>query len=461
VDVALDDAQRAIVALPHGRSTLVLGEAGHGKTTVALHRLAHLVKSAPRRYRAVVIVPTEPLRALLAPECARLGADVPVMTYDGWAAKEARRAFPDLPKRESTDATAAVIRFKRDPALSAAFDPIVARGKDTRHRDLLHLFGDTALLDVVSRASARPYDGASLSDVIEHTKVQFGKTTEEAFSHVTDKKRLVAVDRLALDAGTPTGDARTVDAEDYAVMFELERLRAERRGRDAIAPRAYDCIVLDEAQELAPLELALVGRSLAPRGTLVVAGDADQQVDPAVTFTSWERTMLDLRCEDYARSVLSIGYRCPPRVVALARHVLSASRPPPRDQVVAQFLARAPLVQELARALSRESNARANVAIICRTQIVARRFADALRAHVPCRLVLGEPFFPGAGISVTWVGDVKGLEFDHVVVPDLDATSYPDTHEARRALYVAVTRARVDVTLACAGEPSAIVARGA
>jgi hypothetical protein len=459
VDVTLDRAQREIVELPRGRNALVLGEAGHGKTTVALYRLAHLVKSAARRYRAIVIVPTEPLRALLAPACAKLGADVPVVTYDAWAAKQARRAFADLPKRESTDATAAVIRFKRDPALAAALSEIAARGASTRHRDLLHLFGDTALLDRVSGASARPYDRAALGDVLEHTKVQFGKTTEEAFAHVTDKRKLVAVDRLALDVGTPTADAGTIDVEDYAVLFELDRLRAIRRRAKPVAPRAYDCIIIDEAQELAPLELALVGRSLAPKGTLVVAGDADQQVDPAVTFTSWEHSMRDLRCDDYARSVLSIGYRCPPRVVALARHVLDATRPAPEGRELARFDARAALVAELGRAIERlqEKDERANVAIVCRTQLAARRFADDLRAHVPCRLVLGEAFFPGPGVSVTWVGDVKGLEFDHVVVPDLDAASYPDTRESRRALYVAVTRARVDVSLGCVGNASPVV----
>jgi superfamily I DNA/RNA helicase len=459
VDVTLDRAQRAIVELPRGRNALVLGEAGHGKTTVALYRLAHLVRNSARRYRAIVIVPTEPLRALLAPACAKLGADVPVMTYDAFAAKQARRAFPDLPKRESTDATAAVIRFKRDPALAASLTEIAARGAKTRHRDLLHLFGDTVLLDRVSLASARPYDRAALGDVLEHTKVQFGKTTEEAFSHVTDKKRLVAVDRLALDVGTPTADAGTIDVEDYAVLFELDRMRAERRRAAPIAPRAYDCIIVDEAQELAPLELALVGRSLAPKGTLVVAGDADQQVDPAVTFTSWDQTMRDMRCDDYARSVLSIGYRCPPRVVALARHVLDAASPPPEEREVARFDTRASLVAELGRAIDRlqDDDGRENVAIVCRTQLAARRFADDLRAHVPCRLVLGEAFFPGPGVSVTWVGDVKGLEFDHVVVPDLESASYPDTREARRALYVAITRARVDVSLGCAGVPSSIV----
>ena len=79
-------------------------------------------------------------------------------------------------------------------------------------------------------------------------------------------------------------DAGTVDVEDFAALFELDRLRAELRGARAEHPRRYDALVIDEAQELAPLELKLLGRCVAAGGTLVVAGDAGQQVDATACF---------------------------------------------------------------------------------------------------------------------------------------------------------------------------------
>ena len=36
---------------------------------------------------------------------------------------------------------------------------------------------------------------------------------------------------------------------------------------------------------------------------------------------------------------------------------------------------------------------------------------------------------------------IKGLEFDYVVIPDLDMAHYPDKPDARRTLHVAATRA--------------------
>src|SRR5258708_6430032 len=83
------------------------------------------------------------------------------------------------------------------------------------------------------------------------------------------------------------------------------------RRRPARSPRRYDILVIDEAQEMAPLELALIGRSLAPGGTLVVAGDVHQQTDPTTAFLDWHATMRELGCDDYASVTLEVGYRCP------------------------------------------------------------------------------------------------------------------------------------------------------
>jgi DNA helicase-2/ATP-dependent DNA helicase PcrA len=465
-DVVLDSAQRTAVDLPHGRSLLVLGEAGHGKTTVAIHRLAHLVRTAKGRFRAVVIVPTEGLRVLLETIAKELHVDVPVVLYDRWAAKQARRVFPDAPKRTSGDATAGIIAFKRDPALRVALRELAdrpigiidddedARPVETDARagrgDLQHLFGDRALMEKVAAASTRPPSKAAFEELLEHTFVQFNPTSEESLAHV-DEKRLKTVDRLTLDGGTPMADAGTVDVEDFAVLFELDRMRAERLGQTPSQPREYDCIVLDEAQEIAPLELALIGRSLSEGGSLVVAGDADQQLE--VGFSSWEETMRELGCADYERRVLELGYRCPPAVVALAHRILG--RGEATDARVASFESEGRLASWLVETL--DATDEGNTAIVCRTALAARRISHALGRETTHRLVLDGDFVRGAPCYVTSVDQVKGLEFDVVIVPDVSAAAYLDTPASRRALYVAVTRARRTVDLACVGDASSIV----
>jgi hypothetical protein len=337
-DVTLDSAQRSVVDLPPDRAVLVLGDAGYGKTSVALHRMARVLRERARNGRAAILVPSAGLVALLQPLVRRLGLDVEVRTYDVWAAREARRAFRDLPKRESRDARASVLRVKRDPALRPLLAELASeppgRIDDDRdaprvrtrafaqRADLQHLFGDALRMRRLRALSAHALSERAIEEVLEHTRVQFSRTTEDAWSHVTDRERLVAVDRLALDEGTPDEDAASVDIEDFAVLFALDAMRAARAGQSATAPRAYDCILLDEAQELAPLELELVGRALRPERALIVAGDADQQMDPTAFFQGWDGVMAELGRPQHARAALEVSYRCPPEVVRLARTLL-------------------------------------------------------------------------------------------------------------------------------------------
>jgi hypothetical protein len=477
IDVELDPAQKDAVVLPSDRSVLLLGEAGHGKTTVALHRLRHLTESASGSFRAAVIVPTEGLRRLIQPLLRRLGVDIEARLYDEWAKEQAEASFPDIPDVESQNATAGVIRIKRDPALRTVLArlakrragranddkeaPRVPSKAHVRHGDLQHLFGDRALMEQVASTSRQRITRAAVDEVLEHTHVQFSDRTEKEYAHVVDRKRLIAVDRRAIDEGTPLEDAATIDAEDYAVLFELDRLRAARRHESPTAPRPYDCILLDEAQEFAPLELALIGRSLSPTGTLIVAGDADQQVDPDVAFTGWEQTMTELGVDAYEKVVLEVGYRCPPGVARLGRSVLGRPAPvtagdargPTIAPVFRRFDNELLLVEWLAgelRELTRRDR-RATACVICRSPLVARRIAGTLRFGVAASLVLDGRFTFGPAAHVTTVEQVKGLEFDYVVVPDVSASAYPDDAASRRALYVAATRARHQLVLAAVG----------
>jgi DNA helicase IV len=84
---------------------------------------------------------------------------------------------------------------------------------------------------------------------------------------------------------------------------------------------------------------------------------------------------------------------------------------------------------------------------------------ESISRGLPARLVRGGDFSFGPGVEVTEVAEVKGLEFDTVVVPDACAAAYPDTPESRRALHVAATRARRRLWVVSPGAPSPILPR--
>jgi DNA helicase-2/ATP-dependent DNA helicase PcrA len=100
------------------------------------------------------------------------------------------------------------------------------------------------------------------------------------------------------------------------------------------------------------------------------------------------------------------------------------------------------------------------VALIARHPGQADAWFTALaRAEVPLlRRVRRQDFVFQPGVDVTDVTQVKGLEFDYVILLDVNATSYPDTLEARHLLHIGATRATHQLWLICTGAPSPLVA---
>jgi len=80
------------------------------------------------------------------------------------------------------------------------------------------------------------------------------------------------------------------------------------------------------------------------------------------------------------------------------------------------------------------------------------------RAEVPqLRRVRRQDFAFAPGVDVTDVGQVKGLEFDYVILLDVNATSYPDTVEARHLLHIGATRATHQLWLVSTGPVSPLL----
>ena len=491
----LDPEQQAAVDLPADTSLVIDGEAGVGKTLVALFRIAALARrahAASRRFRALMLVPTEGLRRLVRilaerlqidlagedprPAGSAVGGPTPrgpaaptarleVSVVDDWLIERARAAFPGLPKRTSEDAAAQVIALKRHPAVRAALGDFVD-WKPPRVNDLddklarsrarlLHLFGDQGRLERVVAASAGALPARAIAATMAHTRIQFETTTERRFAHV-DADRLVALDGKRLDAGTPTNDVHTFDAEDVPVLFELAR-----RGALPLRPLAdYDHIVVDEAQLRAPMELAAIGDALAPRGTVTLAGDHRQASDETAWFAGWAAARAELRRARWSETTLAVTYRSVPAISAFARAIIEGAPrvpdEPPGDPAV--WASRCPGALAQAAALAWHLDALITrdpwreICVIARTPVHARRLHAELSRGLDPTLVLDGDFRFGPGIVVTTATAISGLEFDAVVIPDLSPAFYPAPSsesssagrggELGRALYVAATRAR-------------------
>jgi DNA helicase IV len=105
-----------------------------------------------------------------------------------------------------------------------------------------------------------------------------------------------------------------------------------------------------------------------------------------------------------------------------------------------------------------EREPRASVAVVAHAPEVARSIHRLLADLPEARLALDGRFTFRPGVDLTDVANVKGLEFDYVVVPDASIRAYPDSEDARRRLHVAVTRAAHQLWIAAPGTPSPLIA---
>ena len=271
---------------------------------------------------------------------------------------------------------------------------------------------------------------------------------------------------IGIDGQRTEDDQPLLDADDLAIL-----LRANQLARPGEASLAH--LFVDEAQDLSPMKLAaLVGQTrFSPTRlpSLTLAGDTAQKLFLDNGFGDWRAVLAHLGLDHVAIEPLRIAYRSTCEILELARFAMG---PLPIDVPAEanrrgapveafRFSAVGAAVAFLAEALrdlaGREP--RATVALLARYPEQADRCFDGLRrAEVPAlRRVRAQEFNFRPGIDVTDVRQVKGLEFDYVVMLDTNASSYGTDDESRHLFHIGVTRAAHQLWLLVTGTPSPLV----
>jgi DNA helicase IV len=209
-------------------------------------------------------------------------------------------------------------------------------------------------------------------------------------------------------------------------------------------------LVLDEAQDLSPMQLRAVGRRCST-GSATVLGDVAQGTTPWAT-PSWEASLRHLGKPDATVSVLDRGFRVPRTVLDFASRLLptiapglapaTSVRESPGDLdlvAVAPGELFAATVAACEEALGRDGS----VGVIVADADAARVAAALAAAAVPARRLDDDPDLAGVRVAVVPATLAKGLEFDSVVVvePAAIVAADPLEWQGLRRLYVCLTRA--------------------
>jgi DNA helicase IV len=233
--------------------------------------------------------------------------------------------------------------------------------------------------------------------------------------------------------------------------------RPRRNGKisEADETRLYGHIIIDEVQDLTPMQLRMATRR-SLNGAMTVVGDLAQGTGSFAPH-SWSEILKYLpdKREPQVFS-LSVGYRIPEEIMALADRVMRAVSPalhPPRSVRQGNFpplIARAGSGDELLNEVVNHTRqileviGDGNVAVIC-PDSMADAVSSALSfAHVDHGRANNTAL--DTRLTVVPVSLIKGLELDGVVV--VEPSAIVDAQEnGLRVLYVALTRATQRLTV--------------
>ncbi|HEY3185203.1 MAG TPA: UvrD-helicase domain-containing protein [Gaiellaceae bacterium] len=196
-------------------------------------------------------------------------------------------------------------------------------------------------------------------------------------------------------------------------------------------PKTYGHVIVDEAQDLTPMQLRMIARRTRD-GALTILGDVAQGTGP-ISYRRWEDVLPHLPRGDEAEvEELKHAYRVPREIMELALPLLAAIAPDVEPPIAYRTGADPPTIRRV-----EEEHLLAEA--YHEAESLARE-EGLLALIVPDELIEGadEDAHLFEGIPVLTPRQSKGLEFDHVIVvePALVAAH----EQGLRELYVALTR---------------------
>ena len=481
--------QDEIVRAGAEQTICVQGAPGTGKTAVGLHRAAWLLYAFRDRLARSGVLVIGPNRAFLE----HIGAVLPALGEVAVGHTTIEELVASVPVR-GTDPTetavlkgdarlAEVLRYAVWSAVQPATEPLVVPRGVRKWR--VPAYEVNEILDELRSRGVR-YDAARqmLPQRLAHAVLlKMEAAGDSPDDRVQDQVARSAVVRKYASSLWPALDAKAVLFSLLSDPEELERHSTDLLSDDERRILVWDNpprskgsarwsradavlldelgdhlartpslghVVLDEAQDLSPMQLRAVGRRCST-GAATVLGDIAQGTTPWAT-DSWESSLHHLGKPGSHVEVLDRGFRVPASVIEYAAQLLPHMAPglgspvsvrdnPGRLDLVPTDTAT--LHGRVAEVVAAELEEPGSIGVIAPDAMVEAVSKSLQRSGID-HGVLGQDHGDiDHQVDVVPATVAKGLEFDRVVVvePAAIAAAEPDERTGLRRLYVVLTRA--------------------
>jgi DNA helicase-2/ATP-dependent DNA helicase PcrA len=455
--------QFQVITRPDAGVVLLRGRAGSGKTTVALHRIAYLHFQDARRFRPermLVVMFNKALQTYISRVLPELGVEgVPVETFHGWAGRQLRNGGIPLEFRAGISPNLA--RLKRHPAIGALLSAHIDKLGEKSAEWVREQVAEKALWDQLSgsgfakMAAFRKQQGEGgwwarlRSRLQDHPRDLYGLFEDEDLCKKLLPKDLHPLLGAARKHQSECAVQRVLDWEDAALLLRIGQIKKQADpGIPCAWAGLYSHMVIDEAQDLSTVEIEVLVDAVDAGRSVTIAGDPAQKILSDAQFEGFEQLLSRLSGQHTVRlDALAVGHRSTRPIMQLALAALgqgNAGDPAiiaARDGAPVQWIEGADIEKQAILALNeyRKLHPTALVAVLAKGKTAADTWARRLEAGgvQGVRRVSRADFSFQPGVVVSNVHQVKGLEFDGVVVVEPAEFGENDRH----LLHVAITRA--------------------
>lgn len=485
---------------------LVAGIAGSGKTSVLLQRIAYLFyqqRGTLDPSEVFLVTPNQVFRRYIDNVLPELGERNPeTLTWDEFAAD----LMPAGRSQGNLDVPVERLRLIDERMRAFEFDQ--ADFRDLRHGDEVVVSANQvrSVAAKFKNATPGPHLVALMRDELE---ARFQNRISSLASNESVLNEIAALsinEQLALfdETADPQSEqeeramAKRYVAAKYADVLQAIRndewLRIDRIGMRLLGEKSLEpaewlyvkmavtglgnpwakYVMIDEVQDYTAAQLLVLARYFR-RAHFLLLGDENQAIKPHTASFAEVRAVFAAEFGEVSECRLMTSYRSSPEITALFAGLLpeseqlqisSVMRPEtapdvrafvredgtPDDEAHLQALA-----QAIRDADERSKEHGGLTAVIVPWKDQARRLSKSLGDAAPA-LVDKTARLPESGVVLITLQLAKGLEFDHVIVPDASAAAFADEPLARRRLYTTISRATGRITILSRGPLTPLLA---